>query len=478
MGVKEVWEETMPSVEQMTLTSFASQLETYISINKVKTSDEGNVREEAELLMSLLSSNPPSPTTFEDQSPFMSYHYGEEDTVPRDNFSFTYPLLSLDHSSLHFRGDGSGDDASLDNSDESLPPASPPALLFARQMVANGPDELRSAADAMARNVLHSFHSAVQWRIQQWISSLSQVLVIKEKELLKKDVSEAKLRELLDTPEACLLLCLRKAASEIKVINTSTTFRVLSQRINHNQGGAPPLKKRKIEVPDSLQTETEYKYTVAHVLSFESVMILNTPAGYSEVTIEAPGVIKGNFLSSDTGEDILTDVSVMVETNVLAAAIERSSRIVARASTHAIVMPPDEQEEAPQEEEEEEPQELAPSPTQDKQTSFFDDPAAIVTPCKTPPVLTSTEDAYVPFPKNVDSEVGVRMVSPQPRSPEEDESFTFTPRTPSPSHKVSVPNLVSPPPTNNQERLFLQHKWKSPSLPALVQVACAAMDAC
>jgi hypothetical protein len=475
MSVEEGWEETMPSVEQLTLTSFASKLETHISINKDRTADEGNVREEAELLMSLLSSKPPSPTMLDDQSPFMSYHYGEEDMVPPDHFSFTCPLLSLDRSSLHFHGDEPDDNSSVDTADESLPPAASPARLLARQMVVDGPDELRSAAEAMARNILQSFHNAADWRIQQWIRSLSQVLVSKEKELLKKDVSEETLRELLDTPVARLLLCLRKAASEIKVIDTSTTFRVLSQRINRNQGGAPPLKKRKVEVSASLQTETEYKYTVAHVLSFESVMTLNTPAGYSEVTIEAPGIIEGTFLSSDMGEDILTDVSVVVDTNVLAEAIERSSRIVARAATHAIVMPPEEeeQEEAPKEEEEE-PKELAPSPTQDKQTNFLDDVAAIVTPCKTSPVFSSTEDAY---PNDVDSDVGVRMVSPQPRSPDH-ESLAFTPRTPTPNHKVSVPNLVSPPPKNNQEPLVLQQRRKSPSLPALVQVACAAMYSC
>jgi hypothetical protein len=475
MGVEEGWEKTMPSGEQLTLTSIASQLETYISINNVQTIDEGNVREEAELLMSLLSSKPPSPAKFEDKSPLLPYHYGEEEMIPPDNFSFTCPLLSLDRSSLYFRGDESEDDSSLYTADESLPPAAPPALLLARKMVVDAPDELRSAAEAMACNILQSFHSAVEWRIQQWICSLSQVLVTKEKELLKKDVSEKKLRELLDTPEACLLLCLRKAASEIKVIDASTTFRVLSQRINRYQSGAPPLKKRKVEVPASLLAETEYKYTVAHVLSFESIMTLNTPAGYSEVTFETPGIIEGTFLSSDMGEDILTDVSVTFETNVLAEAIERSSRIVARAATHAIVMPSDEEEEeAPKEEGE--PKELAPSPTQDEQTSFLDDAAAIVSPCKTSPVYSSTEDAYVPFPNDFDSDVGVRMVSPQPRSPEEDESFVFTPRKPSPNHKVGVLNLVSPPPQNNQEPLVLHRK--SPSLPALVQVACAAMGAC
>lgn len=470
----------MPSIEQMTLTGFADQLETHITIDKVKTEVESSVRKEAQLLLSLLSSKPPSHTLCEDQSPYLSYHYDEGDMVLPDNFSFKFPLLSLDRSSLHFHTNESDYDSISDSGQEFIP-SPPSALLLARQMTVNGPDELRSSAETMARNILQSFHNAVEWRVQQWIHSLSTVLVGKEKELLEMDVSEETFRELLDTPEARLLLCLRKAASEIEVVDTSTTFRVLSQRINHNeggtnQGGTHPLKKRKVEVPASLQTETEYKYTVAHVLSFESVMNLSTPAGYSEVTIVAPGIIEGTFLSSDMGEDILTDVSVVVDTNVVAEAIERSSRIVARAAAHAIIVPtPDEEEDTP--EEEEQVKELAPSPTQDKQTSYLDDAAAIVTPCsKSSPVYELTsEDGYVPIP-DFDSDV-VRMVSPQPRPPE-NQSFAFTPRTPT-QNKVSVPNMVSPPPSskNNEEHLSLSQE-KSPSLPALVQVACAAMYAC
>jgi hypothetical protein len=150
--------------------------------------------------------------------------------------------------------------------------------------------------------------------------------------------------------------------------------------------------------------------------------------------------------------------------------------MMARAAAHAIIVPtPDEEEDTP--EEEAQVKELAPSPTHDKQTSYLDDAAAIVTPCsKSSPVYKLTsEDGYVPIP-DFDSDV-VRMVSPQPRPPE-NQSFAFTPRTPT-QNKVSVPNMVSPPPSskNNEEHLSLSQE-KSQSLPALVQVACAAMYAC
>jgi hypothetical protein len=311
------------------------------------------------------------------------------------------------------------------------------------------------------------------------------------------------IQELLDTAEARVLLFLQKAASEINVVDTKTTLRVLSQRINSEHGqqnGSPPLKRRKMEdlSSSSLLTESEYKYTVGHVLSFESTINLKTPAGYTEVRMEAPGFIEGTFRSSDSGEDTLTDISVEVDTNVLAKAMEKSSRIVARTATHA-VMPLDDEESEDEEEEQEifskeQTKAFAPSPT--LQTGLEDDEATkavLVTPHKSAsPAPCQVSDGNVPMvPNDLDNvaEEVVRMVSPQPRSPDY-MSFNFTPRTPQTTSKASAQpiNLVSPPPappssassktSSEDEASPPLVARKSPSLPALLQVASAAMKAC
>lgn len=481
-------EDSMPAAEQMALTSFARYLEAYISVNitEKKVQDE-NVLEEAELLMSLLSSKPPSPPL--EQYPYDN-RYEPTGLIHPDTFSFTCPLLSLD-CSISPNGTKGGRAATVQEV------ASPAALLLARRTTLDDPEKLRSTAEAISRNVQESFHKAVEWRIQQWIHSLSCVLLRRERELLRQHASEETLREILHTPEAKVLLCLRTAASEIKVIDTSTCFRVLPQRFNRNHGSnqspsdrTPPLKKRKVELPASLQTETEYKYTVTHVLTFEAVLNLSTPAGYTEIMIEAPGIMEGTFLSSDMGEDILTGVSVEIDTHVFAEAIERSSRIVARAATHAIIPTPpqDDQYFATKEDDNKGTHAAAPSPTQDEGTPI--DNAAIVTPCKkvsTYEFPDDKKDVYVPIPDDLDNSDPIRMVSPQPQSGAEYKSFSFGRRTPTATTNkmmMAMPTLVSPKPPSsaassgsNEESPTLEAR-KSPSLPALLQVASAAMYAC
>ena len=509
------WGDNVPGAEQMALTDFAAQLGAHIAMGDAEGKKKEDIREEAEILLSLLSANPPSKNASvdEDDYPYAPEYQDDGDLIRRDpSFSFTCPLLSLEHrththqDSIATQGGSDGSTTTEGSSPSSTDTTPAPAVLLGRMLVSNGSsEETEKTGDIMARNIAESFHKAVEWRIQTWIYSLSSILVQREKELMEAHANDDIIRELLDTAEARVLSCLQKAASDIEVVDTKTNMRVLSQRIDrseelYHQGGAPPLKKRKVEELATLQTESEYKYAVAHVLSFESTINLKTPAGYTEVTIEAPGIIEGTFLSSDLGEDILTGVSVEVDTDVIAKAIERSGRIVARTATHALIPTNEdelEDEETPKEQEQTE--EEAHSPTPDAQICNNEEAtlAAIVTPHKTAssPLYEATDN--IPIPNdfdNVAKEV-VRMVSPQPRSPEY-MSFSFTPRTPT-SKIVSFLPLVSPPPPPSSSKVVTPPQprpssksssedeespslfaRKSPSLPALLQVACAEMEAC
>ena len=510
------WGENVPGAEQLALSDFAAQLEAHVALDNSKDTKTENIREEAEILLSLLSAKPPSQSPSIDEDDDTYFPEYQEDLIRRDpSFSFTCPLLSLENSSdsqpdcIATQGSSDGSTTTEDSLPSSKDTTSVPALLLGRQLLGDGsPEETDKTRETIARNIALSFHKAVEWRIQTWIHSLARILVQREKSLEEAHASDDIIRELLDTAEARVVLCLQKAASEIKILDAKVSFRVLSQRINSSQewspqGGPPPLKKCKVDDVASLQIESsEYRYTVAHVLTFEATMHLKTPAGYTEVTVEAPGIIEGSFLSSDLGEDILTGISVEIDTNVVAKAIERSSRIVARTATHAVI--PTNEEEFEDEEEEDSPQEeteeLAPSLTIDSQTNSEDEAteAALVTPRKTAsPTMYEVSDRFPMLPDDLDSEAKdvIRMVSPQPRSPDY-MSFNFTPRTPqTTSDKSDGPlNLVSPPPpphsnlvspptpssksSSEDEKSPLLSARKSPSLPALLQAASAAMKTC
>lgn len=516
------WGDNSQGAELVTLSDFASQLENHIAVvdTKDNAKKDVDIREEAEILLSLLSAKPPSHSPFMDEDDYTSSSDFQE-LIRRDpSFSFTIPIMSLEPNCSQQCGNDASKSPSQESSQgsttsedsfSSVGATSAPAQLLSRHLVADGSSvEVENCGETMARNIAKSFHKAVEWRIQSWIHSLSSILVKREQALTEAHASDDIIRELLDTAEAQVLLCLQKAASDIQVLDTKTCLRVLPQRINRSQDqnglSCPPLcKKRKMEnVTASLQTESEYKYAVAHGLSFESTMNLKTPAGYTEVTIEAPGIIEGRFRSSDLGEDTLTGISVEVDTNVLAMAIERSSRVVARTATHAII--PTTEEESEDEEEEtvskEQTEEFA-SPTLDGQTGTLDSEATkavLVTPSKTTSSLPYqvTDDSPM-FPERLDNVAKdmVRMVSPPARSPEY-LSFNFTPRTPEPTTDKTAGlllNLVSPPPapavspptpssassskpSSEDEGSPTISARKSPSLSGLLQVASEAMKAC
>eukprot|EP00521_Asterionellopsis_glacialis_P011158 CAMPEP_0195291992 /NCGR_PEP_ID=MMETSP0707-20130614/8547_1 /TAXON_ID=33640 /ORGANISM="Asterionellopsis glacialis, Strain CCMP134" /LENGTH=544 /DNA_ID=CAMNT_0040352363 /DNA_START=92 /DNA_END=1726 /DNA_ORIENTATION=+ len=526
-------EESELTSEHLSLIGFAARLGTSIA-NDSHLVEDSEVRKEAELLMSLLSSTPTTKSLFCDEKDLKSGEDAPMKSPPRASsyrkktFSFCCPSLSLKPA----YGTSDSDRGTpppvnvrkISDSDESFSSLTSivgnvltPADLFGRPLKVDDRDALRLSAEAMARNTLQSYEKAVAWRIQTWIHSVARLLVSKENIILKESSgdsnsktkgTEKELKDLLETPEASLIKALQLAASEIEVVDAMTSFRVLPQKIvKKSVGKQPPKKRMRREQPKQGKSD----YTVKHVLSFETVLNLNTPAGYTEVTLQAPGTIEGTFKSGMDGEETLQGINIEVDTEVLANTIERSTRIVVRCASEVCIQCADSEKEKPkaaaekvQVQEESVPTPVVTAPTKNSN-------AAIVTPRYSTSSandikLEDTTGTAVPFPNldGLDKQnplIPMRMVSPQPNSPgmapmlftprsSASSSPTFSkssrPQTPTLNKTPKVPLLITPNPITRNVTYegFLSPSLEVPSspvteakkiLPALVEVACAAM---
>jgi len=528
-------EESELTGEHLALIGFAARLGTSIS-NDSHLVEDSEVRKEAELLMSLLSSTPTTKSLFCEEKESKSEENGatayasHSSSYRKKTFSFCCPSLSLKPSYGTAKSNGltpcpinarkiSDSDESSASLTASVNDALTPADLFGRPLKVDDRDALRLSAEAMARNTLQSYEKAVAWRIQTWVNAVARVLVSKEKAILGDQVVESKnkneeteqaLKGLLGTPEASLIKSLQLVATEIEVIDAKTSFRVLPQKLVQKSTGNQPPKKK-------FRSEQQSEYSVKHVLSFQTVLNLNTPAGYTEVTLQAPGTIEGTFKNGVDGEETLEGINIEVDTKVLANTIERSTRIVVRCASEVCIQPIESEEEELKatSEDVQVQEESAPTPIATA-VPIKNSNAAIVTPRYNTPYsskndikLEDTAGTTVPFP-NLDGLdkhnplIPMRMVSPQPNSPDmvpvllsprsASSSPTFTknshPHTPTltKAKTPKVPLLITPNPIS---RNVTYEGFSSPSpevlgspgtetkkiLPALVEVACAAMHA-
>lgn len=504
------------TTEQLMLIGFAARLGTCVSHDDCE-SDDGDLRSEAQLLMNLLVSNTTSESAFIGNSWDLANSVIDNDlnrkkgaanveTTKNPNaFQFSCPSLSLDAKAPLTPGGTTApqlrERLPSDDTESSIPSlVDPPAPMVAmgRPLVVEDRDALRLSAEAMGRNILKTFEKALMWRKQCWVDALCRPLVDEEAALKEGGASEEELRALLETPEAKVISSLHQAT--IDVLDARTSFRVLPQRWNKDGGSSelPPLKKRK-SVNDGVETSEEY--CAAYVLSFQTVLNLSSPAGYSQVTLEAPGFMEGKFISSPSGDVTLTGVAVEIDTRVLASMIEKSSRIIARASTEAIINCSANSDHL-------EAEVASPYPTSEDQAMSNPDTTTAAPPCKStsgdaelpngPTIVTphsrSTPHSYCdndleyvkkacpPIPEDLCAQSQqrsfLRMVSPPPGSSSSDESVELN------THGLTMKrhgfSLVSPPPSRysadgaTMEYLSFDSKT-GPSLPALLEAASAAM---
>lgn len=513
------------SNEHIALIEFAQRLGSEITNKEPGIADANNVRQDANLLMSLLSFTPhvvsddiehnsvASLSSASDQQ----YHSDSSMTSSyrRDSFRFSHPSLSLDCRSYAYdrplRTPCTAPDKIEENAsdDEELPKNMPlPAVLLGRALRVDDREALRLSADAMARNLLQSFQKAIQWRIKSWMNDLSVTLVQQEKELVRQNASQEEVKKLLETREARLFLKLREVEKMIDVQHAETRFHVLPQRVQRDaqkeeEATENPQKRRRIDSEDSevmAMAESEYEYSVCHALEFNGAIYFVTPAGHSQIRLEVPGIIEGVFLSSETGMEDLRAVEVEIDTNILSSMVEKSCRIIVRSSIEQLCKGQETAEVPEREEKKEEENKEAPeavtkrdedvaSPHPSFQGSMGSR-AAIVTPRAKASFFDKTsndEAVYLPIPDELDSTPArePRRISPQPHSLDM-VSTPFTPMTPSQPEIKQSPSMVSPAPKavlDNQETGFRLAKRghafeqeNKQNLPVLVEVACAQMQ--
>ena len=491
------------SNEQLTLMGMANQLGSSIVSNEPGIADESDVRREAKLLMSLSCRPPDCISDGSGRTTPESVGSSSCPSIPstsrRNTFRFTCPSLSLeDPGKMSESLDGNADPKSKNVTSSDAPP---PAELLGRSLKVEDRDALRLSAEAMARNLMQSYQKALQWRIQTWTDSLSTVLVKKEKDLKAKGATEDEIKGLLETAEAKLILKLRELAEKVQVIDARTSFKVHPRRIDCKEDDAPPSKKQRSEPVDEMCVleETEYKYHVAHSLALEGFICVFTPAGFVHIDVQVPGSIKGTFLSSEPDFDEVIGVRVKLDTDILAAMVEKSSRITVRSSVEALLEAG--QEDAPPKAKVKKevvtvpppPTSSAPIPTFTPKRKFTNDERSaglvVVTPRETSSDSSSGdsdhEEKPVLLPIPDDFKVGskkttpsLRMVSPQPSRPHEMSGMTFTQRLPNRKTEIPFPSLVSPHKMSKPavDQSGNTADGKGPCLPVLVEVACAAMQ--
>ena len=254
----------------------------------------------------------------------------------RDTFCFTCPSLSLDNTQP-------GTNTSISSSN--------PGSMLSRTLKVDDQDAMRLSSEAMARNVIESFQKAIDWRIQSWVDSLSRVLVIKEMQLKNlvtdkgngiknKELYLQRLQkeQLFYSNEALLVTALGKIKGKIQVHEATTAFKVLNKVSQVDEAGSPLKKRRKGEEEDRTGLEKgEYVYDVVHILEMQCSLNIFTPAGNLRVDVNVPGKIEGTFFSGEDDEDKLTDVTIPLNTDMMASMIEKCSRIAVRVSTEALL---------------------------------------------------------------------------------------------------------------------------------------------
>ena len=470
--------------EQLALVGFAHRLGSKVLNKELGIADETDVRKEARLLMSLSCS---SPTHIIEETgritPSSDISSCYSTASRRDLFTFSCPSLSLEDHSQRFEDESSANTRDL----SSETPA--PAALLGRVLKVDDRDAMRLSSEAMARNIMQSYQKAIEWRIKSWATALGTILVEREKTLKEEDASTEELKALVNSGEARLITKLQELAEKIQVLDASTNFKVLPQRVPQTEASGPVTKKQRLQDDMASLEEHEYMYHVAHLLTLESSLNILTPGtGYIQIDLQVPGAMKGSFLSSEIEGEQLTDVMIEVNTEMLASMIEKSSRIAVRSSVEALLK--EELDEKPsQASEAKEAQAEAtpissPPPTCTPKRKLSGERVSgivVVTPRETSspssfgesdnedkPVVLSIPDDF----SSGHSKPTLRMLTPQPSRARDISGIPSSTACLAPK-KMPLPTVVTPHKTSTPSVA----EGKSPNLPFLVEAACAAMSA-
>ena len=338
------------TTEQLVLIGFASGLGTCVNNDDTGSKKAKSVRDEAKLLMSLLMGKKASDILSEeigvkDDEDCSSRSDGKPRSSTSGDFTFTYPMLSLQTESDADSGVPNQKNTEEDNIQFEKKELPPPSELLSRPQSVHDKDAVKDCVEVIAQNVLESFGAALIWRAKTWVNSLAQVLQIRvNAKGAKSGVTKLKncesergrgesdfnADEIMSSREIQIIESIVRSSEEVVVVNVKTSFRVMPQRIeNRNE---PDLKKQKTD---------ETTYNVIHKLHFEAIVSMTSNEGdrYKEIKLQAPGSIEGTFTSkAKFGEESLRGVHIKLDTDAFALSLERQSRAVVRRAAEAALL--------------------------------------------------------------------------------------------------------------------------------------------
>ena len=344
--------------EKLALIGVCARLGTCVNNDNSNGLGEKSVRDEAMLLMNLLKGR----RAFE----ILSDHVESRpsplckrkselldcDTQDYGSFTFTFPSLSLEadayadaHAATPFqRSHTSNGDCVKESSDKLLSPSA----LLSRQQCNRDKDGIRGSGESMAGNFLRSFGAALEWRAKTWIKSLATVLALRQQQRIDApnagsgSKTENDNEDLMSSREMQIIDAIVKSSEEVSIVNIKTTFRVL-QASSSKDDSYSESPKKVVKRMSHESHESTNEYTVTHKLSFEATISMTSNDGvrYNGIEIKAPGLIQGTFLrdyGSVAAEESLSSVNITLDTNVLADALERQSRLVARNAAESTLV--------------------------------------------------------------------------------------------------------------------------------------------
>lgn len=354
------------TTEHLALIGFTARLGTCVNNDAENGKAAKTVRDEAMLLMSLLTGKKASEILSEEVGVNEASDESRKNYVrPKDrdmgNFSFVFPSLSLQPDAAAATPSPSpvaGEADKTGEQDEAAADLPPPSKLLSRTQSITDKDDIRASSEHMAHNVLDSFGAALQWRAKTWIKSLAHVLALKEEQRLQEaaaangkggqggsDSSAPSTPknnvDLMNSREMQIIDAIVKSSEDVVVVNLKTSFRVAPHRIHPREGDSPDTDPSEPDRKKIKAEESEYK--VKHKLIFEAIVTMTSNDGgrYKTVRLQAPGVIEGTFVTkndSSEKEEILTGVSLELDTDALALSLERQSRLVVRKAAEATLM--------------------------------------------------------------------------------------------------------------------------------------------
>jgi hypothetical protein len=365
---------TTSESEYKILTDFATRLSSYVNERNSHSpsnsiclndhniiSDNDSIEEDAELLMSLMSSLPVSgslelvtQTDVKNISPSLSFETNNLCLVEHeDSQDLGCHMQPAEENDCHQNQDELSSDSRDDNCNivkviypclslldfdsihSSVPGGDSPINLLSRPAhVMNKPsnDAIKFVANQLAVNMMSSLKIAVDWRVKVWISQLLKCVRTKsstnEFQEFCSQTSSSKNIE-YNSSDVKLIRALLCTLSSVSVSDVRTTVQVLEQQaISSKTSENRDLFERSLHISGDCNlthaVNMDFNLTISNRFD-------DSVSSRMNVSLQTQGFIHGAFYRTAEDSLVLADVELMLDTALLCHGIERQSRSIARS---------------------------------------------------------------------------------------------------------------------------------------------------